>query len=82
MLSDALPDQLDLTLIDRNDSFYFGFSKLDVMFGRKKSEAVLLAYNAINKPGMRFRQEMITKIDPKRRVVTTDRGTYEAMQVR
>ena len=78
MLSDALPDQLDLTLIDKNDSFYFGFSKLDVMFGRKKSDAVLLAYSAINKPGVRFRQETITKIDPRRRVATTDRAKYEA----
>lgn len=78
MLSEALPDRLDLTLIDKNDSFFFGFSKLDVMFGRKTSEAVRFAYSAIDKPGVRFRQETITGIDPQRRVVTTDRGTYEA----
>jgi sulfide:quinone oxidoreductase len=30
MLSEALPERLDLTLIDKNDSFVFGFSKLDV----------------------------------------------------
>jgi sulfide:quinone oxidoreductase len=34
LLSEVLGDRLDLTLIDRNDSFYFGFSKLDVMFGQ------------------------------------------------
>ena len=78
MLSEALPDRLDLTLIDKNDSFFFGFSKLDVMFGRKRPEAVRFAYSAIDKPGVRFRQETITKIDPKRRLVTTERGTYEA----
>jgi sulfide:quinone oxidoreductase len=78
MLSEALSDRLDLTLIDKNDSFFFGFSKLDVMFGRKPPEAVRLHYSAINKPGVRFRQETITVIDPERRVVTTDRGTYEA----
>ena len=78
LLSEALPDHLDLTLIDKNDSFFFGFSKLDVMFGRKTPEAVRLAYSAIDKPGVRFRQETITAIDPQRRVVTTDRGTYEA----
>jgi sulfide:quinone oxidoreductase len=32
MLSEALGDRLDLTLIDKNDSFFFGLSKLDVMF--------------------------------------------------
>jgi sulfide:quinone oxidoreductase len=31
LLSEALGDELDLTLIDRKDSFYFGFSKLDVL---------------------------------------------------
>ena len=78
MLSEAIGDSLDLTLIDKNDSFFFGFSKLDVMFGRKTSEAVRFAYSAIDKRGVRFRQETITGIDPQRRVVTTDRGTYEA----
>ena len=78
ILSEALPDRLDLTLIDKNDSFFFGFSKLDVMFGRKAPEAVRFAYSAIDKPGVRFRQETITAIDPQRRVVTTDRGTHEA----
>jgi sulfide:quinone oxidoreductase len=78
MLSEALSDRVDLTLIDKNDSFFFGFSKLDVMFGRKTPEAVRIAYSAIDKPGVRFRQETITGIDPERRVVTTDRGTYEA----
>ena len=78
MLSEALPDRLDLTLIDKNDSFFFGFSKLDVMFGRKTPEAVRLPYSAIDKTGVRFRQETITNIDPQRRIVTTNRGTHEA----
>ena len=38
MLSEELGDNLDLTLIDKNDSFAFGFSKLDIMFGRKTYE--------------------------------------------
>ena len=33
MLSEAFGDGIEVTLIDKNDSFYFGFSKLDVMFG-------------------------------------------------
>lgn len=78
MLSGALGDQLDLTLIDRNDSFVFGFSKLDVMFGRETPEAVRLPYSHIVKPGVIFRQEAITAIDPEARRVTTDRAAYEA----
>lgn len=78
LLSEALGDQLDLTLIDKNDSFFIGFSKFDVMFGRKTAEAVRYLYRAIVKPGVHFRQETITAIDPEARRVTTDGGTYEA----
>ncbi len=77
-LSEALGDRLDLTLIDKNDTFFFGYSKLDVMFGRQAPEAVLLPYHAIVKPGVQFRQETITAIDPAARHVTTDKGSYEA----
>ena len=78
LLSEAIGEELDLTLIDQNESFFFGFSKLDVMFGRKKSEAVRIEYRNIVKPGVRFLQETITAIDPDARRVTTDGGTYEA----
>src|SRR5512143_2904620 len=78
MLSEALGDQLDLTLIDKSDSFFFGFSKLDVMFGRAQPESVRIPYASIVKPGVRFRQESITAIDPHNRRVSTERGSYEA----
>jgi sulfide:quinone oxidoreductase len=78
ILSGALADRLDLTLIDKNASFFFGYSKLDVMFGRKTPDAVRLAYRNIVKPGVRFRQEAITAINPQARCVTTDNGTYDA----
>ena len=44
MLSEAMGGDIDVTLIDKSDAFMFGFSKLDVMFGRTKPEAVRLAY--------------------------------------
>lgn len=78
ILSEALVDDLDLTLIDKSDSFIFGFSKLDIMFGRKTPDAVRLPYRAIVKRGVRFLQEEITAIDPEARRVTTTRGTYDA----
>jgi sulfide:quinone oxidoreductase len=78
MLSDALGDDVEVTLIDKNDSFVFGFSKLDVMFGRTSAEAVRLAYAEIAKPGVRFLRETITAIDPEARRVTTDAATHEA----
>lgn len=77
LLSEALGDTLDLTLIDKNDSFYFGFSKLDVLFGHKPANAVKISYSSIAKPGVTFRQETIKSVDPANKSVTTDKGTYE-----
>jgi len=78
MLSQSLGDAVDVTLIDRADSFVFGFSKLDVMFGRTSAEAVKLAYAEIAKPGVRVLRERITRIDPEAKTVTTDAATHEA----
>lgn len=78
ILSERLGERLDLTLIDKNSSFYFGYSKLDVMFGRKSTESVRYPYSRIGKPGVRFRQEVIRSIDPHKKQVVTDAGVYEA----
>jgi sulfide:quinone oxidoreductase len=78
ILSDALGERLDLTLIDKSDSFVFGYSKLDVMFGHQEPNAARVAYRHIAKPGVTFRRETITAIDPEARRVTTDHGAYEA----
>ena len=77
-LSETLADAVDVTLLDRNDSFYFGFSKLEVMLGRESSDAVRLPYGDIAKDGVQFRQETVTGIDPVARQVATDAGTYNA----
>jgi sulfide:quinone oxidoreductase len=77
-LTEALGDAVDVTLIDKSDAFVFGFSKLDVMFGRTTPEAVRLPYRNLAQPGVRFLQETITAIDPEARRVTTDAGVYAA----
>ena len=78
MLSEALGDGIDVTVIDRGDSFVFGFSKLDVMFGRTTPDAVRMSYRDIAKPGMRVLQETITAVDPQARRVVTDAGEHDA----
>jgi sulfide:quinone oxidoreductase len=78
MLSEALGDEVEVTLIDKNDAFVFGYSKLDVMFGRTTPDAIRLPYRHFAKPGVRFVQETITAIDPQERRVSTDGGDYEA----
>jgi len=78
ILSEEIGDRIDLTLIDKSDSFYFGFSKFDVMFGNKGADAVKLSYKRIVKPGVKFCQETITSIDPVTKRVTTDKAAHEA----
>lgn len=77
-LSEAFGDGLDVTLIDEAAEFVLGYSKLDVMFGRAELAAVKLPYADFAKPGVTFRRETVTAIDPATRRVTTNAGTYEA----
>ncbi len=76
-LSESLSDEVQVTLIDQNDSFIFGFSKLGILFGHQTREQVRCPYRDISKPGVEFRQERVTSIDPQTRHVVTDAGTYE-----
>ncbi len=78
MLSEAVGGDFDVTLIDKNDAFVLGFSKLDLMFGRTTPDAVRLSYREITKPGVRVLRETITAIDPEARRVTTDAGVHES----
>jgi sulfide:quinone oxidoreductase len=78
MLSDALGDAADVTVIEESEAFVFGFSKLDVMFGRATPAAVRLPYEEIAKPGVRILRETITAIDPEARRVTTDAQVHDA----
>ena len=78
ILSETIGDDLDLALIDQNDSFYFGFSKLDVLFGRKSPDAVKISYSSIAKPGVQFHKETITSIDPVKKTVTAGNKVYNA----
>jgi sulfide:quinone oxidoreductase len=78
ILSEEIGDRIDLTLIDKNDTFYFGYSKFDMMFGHKTADAVKLSYKRIVKPGVKFKQEIITNIDPNSKRVTTNDASYEA----
>ncbi|WP_072690145.1 NAD(P)/FAD-dependent oxidoreductase [Rhodococcus marinonascens] len=76
-LSDALGEEAEVILIDKTEGFVFGFSKLDVMFGRATPESVFHPYRDCIKPGVEFVQATILSIDPMRRRVQTDAGPYE-----
>ena len=69
-LSARLGDKVDLTLMDSADGFIFGFSKLDVMFGRVPAAHVVHPYrDLVERPGARFVQARIESIDAAKKCV-------------
>jgi sulfide:quinone oxidoreductase len=77
-LSETHQDAVRVTLLDRNDAFVFGYSKLEVMLGRQTAEEIRLPYSNFVKDGVELRQETVTAIDPAARHVTTDANSYDA----
>jgi sulfide:quinone oxidoreductase len=77
-LSDQFGDDVDVVLIDQSDGFVFGFSKLDVMFGKTLPSNVRHPYRDLVKPGVRFIQTTVRAIDPVSKRVVTDAGPFEA----
>jgi sulfide:quinone oxidoreductase len=78
ILSDTFGDAIDIVLVDKADAFIFGFSKLDVMFGRQMPADARHPYRDIVKPGVRFVQATVHAIDPVAKRVETDGGNFEA----
>ncbi len=76
-LSEEFGDDVEIVLIDQSDAFVFGFSKLDVIFGKAAPAEVRHAYADIVKPGVRFVQSPIVAIDPVAKTVQTDAGEFE-----
>jgi sulfide:quinone oxidoreductase len=75
-LSEEFGDDVEITLIDKTDAFVFGFSKLDVMFGRTTPEAVQHHYAEIVKPGVKFVKAEVTSIDAASKTVQTTAGDF------
>jgi len=77
LLAERLVDHAEVTLIDQNDSFLFGFSKLDVLFRGSDPEKLRLPYARVLTRGVEFRQERILLSDPHRLHVRTDKSYYD-----
>jgi sulfide:quinone oxidoreductase len=77
-LSDELADEVRVTLIDQNDAFTFGFSKLDILFSHVNAVEVRIPYRRLANRGVDFRQDRITAIDPVSRTVMTGGDLHDA----
>ena len=78
MLAETAGDAVEVTLIDKSDSFVFGVSKLDLMFRAAGPADVRMPYAEIAKPGVTVLRETVESIDPETRRVTTDAGVHQA----
>jgi sulfide:quinone oxidoreductase len=76
-LSEEFAGDVEVVLIDQSDAFVFGFSKLDVMFGRAAPSGVRHPYRDVVKPGVEFVQATVQSIDPDAKRVETDAGRFE-----
>jgi sulfide:quinone oxidoreductase len=77
-LSEKLGDEADVVLVDQSEGFVFGFSKLDVMFGRRRPHEVFHPYADLAKPGVTFVRAAVVSIQPELKRVETDAGTFDA----
>src|SRR4029077_15670358 len=78
ILSETFGDTIDIVLIDQGESFVFGFSKLDVMFGREQPAHARHHYRDVVKPGVRFVRTVVRSIDPATKRTVTDDGPFDA----
>ncbi|MGY4103498.1 NAD(P)/FAD-dependent oxidoreductase [Nocardia sp. R16R-3T] len=76
-LSESLPGEVQAILVDRNDGFTFGFAKLEILFRDRTPESVRASYRDLVRPGVEFRHEQVTSIDPRTRHVVTDSASYD-----
>lgn len=78
ILSEEFGGDLDVVLIDKTEGFVFGYSKLDVMFGRTDAAHVVHPYAELAKPGVTFVRAEITAIDAAEKRVETTAGPFDA----
>src|SRR5262245_41658756 len=74
-LTQTMPDEVEITLIDKSDFFILGFAKLEVLFGKKRPEEIKSYYRNLS-PSINFRMEEIQSVDPENRRVITNKGSY------
>jgi len=78
LVQESCGDAARITLVDKAPGFVFGFSKLDVMFGKDTEEHVTHLYSDAVMPGVEFVNAEVTAIDPVARTVQTTAGPLEA----
>jgi sulfide:quinone oxidoreductase len=74
-LGPVMKEGYEITLIDKKEAFFVGFSKIDVLFGRRTKEQVQYRYENLRLQGVRFVGANVTSIDTDAKSVSTTQGT-------
>lgn len=77
-LRSSLPDEDEITLVDRGDRFYMGFAKLWDLGGVRPLAAGTRSLTALSDRGIAFRRAEVTGIDAHTRTVETSVGAMQA----
>src|SRR5229473_4899232 len=75
-LGAVMKEGYEITLIDKNEAFFVGFSKIDVLFGRRTEEQVKYRYENLRLQGVRFVQATIISIDTDAKSIATTQETF------
>lgn len=75
-LREKLDDSFEITLIDKNDFFIIGFTKFDVMFGRRDAEKIKSYYKNLATKRVNFVHDTIERIDPDKKIVKTRNSEF------
>jgi sulfide:quinone oxidoreductase len=75
-LREKLDDSFNITLIDKSDYFIIGFTKFDVMFGRRSADEVKSYYKNIAGERINFVKDTIELIDPENKIVKTQHSEF------
>lgn len=76
-LRGLLPEQHEITLVDKGDRFFVGFAKLWDLAGTRPLEEGSRPLANLERKGIRFKQTEISRIDPENRRVNTGNGVLE-----
>jgi len=75
-LREKLDNSVKITLIDKNNFFMIGFTKFDVMFGRRSVEEIKSYYKNIAMDGIKFVRDTIEVIDPLNKIIKTSTSDF------
>jgi sulfide:quinone oxidoreductase len=75
-LTAAMKSGYEITLVDKSDGFYVGFSKIDVLFGHRSADEIKSRFDDLRADGVRFVRAQVTSIDTDARSVVTTKGNF------